>query len=114
MQSLDLIVNDVLEAGEFLRTVAPVEAKHEEAEFACYSSDGVEIMFSRTAMVDTSYELRGLILHFRVPNVDEAADRLQALGYEPVFGPENTDWGTRSVMYRDERFGFTVDLMASI
>lgn len=112
MKSIDLITQDVTALGTFLRDVAPVRAEHEDPAFSCYRSEDLEIMLSPSALVPMS-PLGGVILHFEVADLDSALARAHQAGHEPCWGPEKTDWGTRSALLRGPD-GVVVDLFTPL
>lgn len=110
MRSIDLITEHVTELGAFLVAVAPVQAQHEDPAFSSYTSDGLEIMLSPSALVPTT-GLGGVILHFQVEDVRAAVARAELAGHTPSWGPEKTDWGTLSALFTGPE-GIVVDLFA--
>lgn len=97
--SLDLIVQDVVASAEMLRDAFGLAEEVIEPGFAQLSAGPVTIMLSRTAMVPME-NAAGAILHLRVADPAQAAERAVAAGAEVLQPLTQTDWGTTSVLLR--------------
>jgi predicted enzyme related to lactoylglutathione lyase len=97
LNQLDVITPDVPKATTFLTALLGIEPKVAEERFAEFDIGGFTLMLSPDAMVPVA-PARGVILHVEVADVDAAVKRAQAAGAIVLQGPQNTDWGTYSVL----------------
>ena len=109
LDKIDLIVGDVAAAAAFFADVLGLPLPLSEARFAEVDvGAGRSIMLSPDAMVPTQ-PARGVILHFRVDDLDEALERARSLGARVLLEPVTTDWGWESAMLAGPE-GIVVDL----
>ncbi len=98
LDKIDLIVNDVPAASAFFADTLGLRLVISEDRFAEVDvGAGRTLMLSPDAMVPTE-PARGVILHFRIDDVDEAVARARAHGATVLLEPMTTDWGWRSAM----------------
>ncbi len=98
LDKIDLIVNDVPTAAAFFADTLGLPLVISEDRFAEVDvGAGRTLMLSRDAMVPTE-PARGIILHFRVDDVEEAVAGAQARGATVLLEPTTTDWGWTSAM----------------
>ncbi len=97
LDHIDLIVEDVPAAMTFFRDVLGLDVVVEDARFAELDGNGVKILLSPEAMVPTR-PAAGVILHFRVEDVEAAAARAQDRGATILKDVFQTDWGWESVL----------------
>ncbi|MBA2277801.1 MAG: VOC family protein [Chloroflexia bacterium] len=93
----DLIVEDVPAATTFFRDVLGLDVVVEDARFAELDGNGVKILLSPEAMVPTR-PAAGVILHFRVEDVEAAAARARDRGATILKDVFQTDWGWESTL----------------
>jgi len=97
LDHIDLIVRDVPTATAFFRDVLGLAVVVEDARFAELDGDGVKLLLSPDAMVPTR-PAAGVILHFQVEDVEDAAAHARERGATILREPFQTDWGWESVL----------------
>ncbi|MDO4718596.1 MAG: hypothetical protein Q4B08_13665 [Propionibacteriaceae bacterium] len=114
IRSLDLIVADLEEASDFIEQVASYSSRECVKGFSCYRFGAFDVMLSESALIDIG-TVSGVVLHIEVADVAEHV-RLVAerSGLRPSFGPEPTDWGTYSAIYRSEKTGLVIDIYSGM
>ena len=103
-----LITSNVDRLVDFYQPVLGMKAKRSGPYYAEFSTgQGVLAIFSLEAQEKyipgsaVAANNKGVILEFRVADVDEEYKRLQGLVKTWVKVPSNTPWGTRSAYFRD-------------
>lgn len=103
-----LITNDVKRLVDFYEPVLSLKAKKSGDDYAEFPTGaGVLAIFSARAQenyIPGSAEAahnKGMILEFKVADVDREYRRLQSLVKTWVKPPTTQPWGTRSVYFRD-------------
>ena len=111
-----LITNDVNRLVEFYEPVLGLKANRPGTEYAEFPTGlGVLAIFSAAAQekyIPGSAQPannKGVILEFRVADVDQEYARLQSVVKTWVKPPSTQPWGTRSIYFRDPD-GNLVDL----
>ena len=114
-----LITPNVQRLVDFYEPVLKVKAKRSGDEYAEFETGaGVLAIFSAAAQekyIPGSAEgaaNRGVVLEFKVADVDQEYRRLQGLVKIWVKPPSNQPWGTRSIYFRDPD-GNLVDFFAA-
>jgi catechol 2,3-dioxygenase-like lactoylglutathione lyase family enzyme len=113
-----LITPNVEHLVDFYEAVLGLRAKRSGADYAEFQTGvGVLAIFSAAAQekyIPGSAEgaaNKGVVLEFRVANVDKEYRRLQGLVTTWVKAPTTQPWGTRSIYFRDPD-GNLVDFFA--
>lgn len=97
LQTIDLIVPDVLSAASFFTDIVELRANVLDERFAELDAGAITIMLSPDAMVPVD-NAAGVILHFQVDDVGAAADKASAAGAKVLKEPFTTDWGWESCL----------------
>lgn len=97
LQTIDLIVPDVLSAAAFFTDIVGLGANVLDERFAELNAGTITIMLSPDAMVPIN-NAAGVILHFQVDDVSAAVSRASAAGVKVLKGPLITDWGWESCL----------------
>jgi catechol 2,3-dioxygenase-like lactoylglutathione lyase family enzyme len=113
-----LITNDVEKLANFYEPVLGFKAKRSGEDYAEFHTDrGVLAIFSAKAQEKyipgstKAARNEGIVLEFRVDDVDQEYLRLQSLVKTWVKPPTTQPWGTRSIYFRDPD-GNLVDFFA--
>jgi catechol 2,3-dioxygenase-like lactoylglutathione lyase family enzyme len=108
LSNVCLITNDVKRLVDFYEPVLSLKAKKSGDDYAEFPTGaGVLAIFSARAQenyIPGSAEAahnKGMILEFKVADVDREYRRLQSLVKTWVKPPTTQPWGTRSVYFRD-------------
>jgi catechol 2,3-dioxygenase-like lactoylglutathione lyase family enzyme len=103
-----LISGDVKRLAAFYEKVLQIEPQRSGDDYLEFrTNEGTLALFSTAAQekyirgAATGGGNRGVILEFRVSNVDGEYARLQGLVNVWVKGPTTQPWGTRSIYFRD-------------
>lgn len=112
LNQIDLIVKDVPEATAFFRDVLGLSPSVNEERFAQLESGSMTIMLSPDALIPVE-PVRGVILHFQVPDVTQALAQAQGKGATLLWGPQVTDWYTESAIIEGPG-GIRIDLYRPI
>ncbi len=108
LSNVCVITNDVKRLVDFYEPVLSLKAKRSGDDYAEFPTGaGVLAIFSAKAQenyIPGSAEAannKGMILEFKVADVDREYRRLQSLVKTWVKPPTTQPWGTRSVYFRD-------------
>jgi catechol 2,3-dioxygenase-like lactoylglutathione lyase family enzyme len=103
-----LITNDVKRLVDFYESILAVRAKWSGKDYAEFPTGvGVLAIFSEEAQgryipgSTKAANNKGIILEFRVADVDQQYRRLQSAVKTWVKPPSTQPWGTRSIYFRD-------------
>lgn len=95
--NLDIVVTNVPAAAAFFRDVVGLTLRVNEERYAELDGGAVTIMLTPDLMVP-SQPVRGIVLHFRVENVETALEKARQAGATVLLDITRTDWGTESAM----------------
>jgi len=91
LDSLDVILRDVPSATAFFRDTLGLALIASDELFAEFDAGGFQLMLSPEALVPTQ-TARGVILHFRVPDVAVALKATRSRGARVLLELTRTDW----------------------
>jgi catechol 2,3-dioxygenase-like lactoylglutathione lyase family enzyme len=120
LANMCLITSNVNRLVEFYEPILGLKATRPSEDYAEFSTGGAVLaIFSEAAQgkyIPGSAEAaknKGMILEFRVADVDREYRRLQSLVKTWVKPPSTQPWGTRSIYFRDPD-GNLVDFFAPV
>lgn len=113
LDQLDLMVPDVPAATAFFQDILGLPVQVAEDRFAQIDAGDFVLMLSPDAMVPMAPSAGGIILHFRVGDVQKSLEQVRLRGATVLMEYTRTDWGTESAMIAGPE-GVVVDLYHSI